>query len=37
MLMDARKEGAESAAEFGWRPNAVDPFQYLTQSQVLQE
>jgi hypothetical protein len=37
MLMDAREEDAEAAAELGWRPNSVGPFQYLTQSQVLQE
>jgi hypothetical protein len=37
MFMDVREEDAEAAAEFGWRPNSVDPFQYLTQSQVLQE
>jgi hypothetical protein len=35
--MFIREEDAEAAAEFGWRPNTVDPFQYLTQSQVLQE
>jgi hypothetical protein len=23
--------------EFGWRPNPIDPFLYLTQNQVLQE
>jgi hypothetical protein len=37
MFMDVREEDAEAAAEFGWRPNSVDPFQYLAQSQVLQE
>jgi hypothetical protein len=37
MFMGVREEDADAAAEFGWRPNSVDPFQYLTQSQVLQE
>jgi hypothetical protein len=37
MFMDGREEDAEAAAEFGWRPNSVDLFQYFTQSQVLQE
>jgi hypothetical protein len=35
--MDVREEDAEAAAEFGWRPNSVDPLQYLTHTQVLQE
>jgi hypothetical protein len=36
MFMTVRTEDAQAATEFGWKPNPVDPFQYLTQSQVLQ-
>jgi hypothetical protein len=36
MFMTVRKDDADGATEFGWKPTAIDPFQYLTQSQVLQ-
>jgi hypothetical protein len=36
MFMNVRQEDAEAVTEFGWKPNPVDPFQYLTQNQVLQ-
>jgi hypothetical protein len=36
MFMTVRQEDAEAATEFGWKPTPVDPFQNLTQSQVLQ-
>jgi hypothetical protein len=36
VFVTVRTEDAAAATEFGWKPSSVDPFQYLTQSQVLQ-
>jgi hypothetical protein len=30
MFTEVRDEDADAAEEFGWRPNPIDPFLYLT-------